>query len=247
MRSFAIRLRNYLFASTTIFLMMHFATAYGQAQIQITDCTDIRNPGQYVLVRDLQNCGIAITTGNVELSLNGHRISDALHGIYILARSGNVRVHGPGTLTNDTAGVTISRNQPPGLIEIEDVSVERCTTGFSISYSMNVHLNNDSATGCDTGFLLVFSDSNFLIANTSNENRRSCFYIEWGDANVLNGNVALHNGQYGIFAMRDSEHNFITNNTAGFNHDYDLFEGNPTCDNRWLANDFGTANLGCIH
>ena len=50
------------------------------------------------------------------------------------------------------------------------------------------------------------------------------------------------NGDDGIFVVTGSESNWIANNTAFGNGNYDLYDGNTNCDsNTWTGNTFGDA------
>jgi hypothetical protein len=53
---------------------------------------------------------------------------------------------------------------------------------------------------------------------------------------------------FGIVAETGATDNTIIGNVATGNLTVDLFDGNPGCDgNVWRGNDFGTADISCIH
>jgi parallel beta-helix repeat protein len=63
----------------------------------------------------------------------------------------------------------------------------------------------------------------------------------------VRGNVTTHNF-IGIGVRNPTSGNTIIGNYAHNNIGVDLADGNPNCDNNvWLGNDFGTANMSCIH
>jgi parallel beta-helix repeat protein len=67
-----------------------------------------------------------------------------------------------------------------------------------------------------------------------------------GSGNSVRGNVVTGNFGYGIAAVGGG--NTIVGNSVHGNGLDDLFDNNPGCDsNVWKGNDFGTANLACIH
>jgi Periplasmic copper-binding protein (NosD) len=60
------------------------------------------------------------------------------------------------------------------------------------------------------------------------------------DRNKVSGNAV------GISALLGATHNTIVNNYSS-NQFFDLFDGNPNCDNnKWRTNDFRIANQSCI-
>jgi parallel beta-helix repeat protein len=245
----ATRLRKYFLTLIAFVLLLQLAAVSARAQTRIDHCgTFIRSSGQYVVDRDL-DCGpggIIIQAGDVELSLAGHRISGTGGiGISILVSSGEVKVLGPGSVAGFAIGVFISNRLGP--VEVVDVLSDGCSTGFSAAHSSTVHLRNNTAIGGASGFVLILVDHSMLTGNRANDNSSTGFDIR-GNDNLVIGNKAFSNGEYGIALRYGSMRNEIISNEAMGNGSYDLYEDASGCTtNHWLANRFGSTNLYCIH
>lgn len=254
MTKLATSLPNYLLIVTTLLLLPQLAIA-GHAQTKVEDCgTVITIPGNYVLAKDL-HCpgyedGIVIRSGDVQVGLGGHVLSTDFgfptRGIFVdgSAFSGKVQIHGPGIISGFEDGILVDSAQD---VLVTGVFASGNNTGFAAHLSNAVFRGNQAFQNVTAGFALQVSYQCELSDNTAFANQQDGFVID-GPINHVSGNSAFANHGNGIATVaRDGERNQINKNNAMYNEGFDLYEGNPACDNTWVDNTFGTANESCIH
>ncbi len=88
-------------------------------------------------------------------------------------------------------------------------------TGFHLWFSTNNTLTSNTANNKYNGFVLYFSTNNTLIDNTANNNHYG-FYLYGSSNNTLMGNIANNNDAYGIY-LGSSNYNIIRGNILLYN------------------------------
>jgi parallel beta-helix repeat protein len=103
-------------------------------------------------------------------------------------------------------------------------------------------------TGWGTFGIVLTSGGNGKVRGVTVTNNRDRGIFVSSAGNDLRGNVITDNEDGGIVLTVDGTANTIIGNSAHGNGEFDLVDPNANCDsNVWRGNDFGTANIGCIH
>lgn len=246
----ATRTKKHPFTIPALLFLLQLAVASAHGQNQITSCgTSITAPGEYVLANDLTNCpgsGIIIggNTKGVVLNLAGHRISGSASpqtaGIKIQSGA-SARIAGPGIISSYTSGFGVLLAS--GSVEVSGVTCTGNDVGFYLSNGRATVHGNIATTNVD-GFYMVASGE--LTDNLASGNSQDGIFTANRQRAQFLHNTAVFNGRYGIAAAQFSSDKDIISNTALNNVGYDLFDGNGTCQNRWVDNTFGTSKGPCI-
>ena len=244
-------MKTHRLAIPALLFLLLLTVVSAQAQNQITNCGSfITASGEYVLANDLLNCsGDGIIIGGnakgVVLHLAGHQItgSSTAQRAGIKIQSGaNARITGPGVIANYTAGFGVLLAS--GRVEVTGVTATGNDVGFYLTNGRAVIHGNVANNNVD-GFYMVATGE--LSDNLASGNSQDGIFAGVNQRAQFLHNTAVFNGRYGIAADRDSSNKEIISNTALNNASYDLFDGNSTCQNRWVDNSFGTSNGPCIH
>ena len=192
-------------------------------------CGDtITAPGQYFLLGDCRGAGITITASDVHLKLAGHTMTGSLPLVFDGVSASNVshvHIEGPGTITNYNNGINFVRVSDSNVEQVSSTANRRGLYLFNSTTDTHVN-NNIFSRNALTGVLVV----------------------EVSSDNHLNNNETISNGTYGIGVATGSTGNHVNGDTALGNGLFDLFDGNPNCDNnKWNGNTFVSANMSCIH
>lgn len=246
----ATRMKQLRFTIGALLFLLQLAVVSAHGQNQITRCgTFITTSGDYVLANNLTNCsGDAITIGgnaNVALNLAGYQITGSANpqkaGIRIQSGA-RARIAGPGVISNYTAGFGIFLISGTG-----DVTGVTCTgndVGFYVTNGTVTLHSNIAANNVD-GFYVLASGE--LTDNLASGNSQDGIYAASRQRARFLHNTSAFNGRYGIAAGQYSTDKDIISNTALNNVAYDLFDGNSTCQNRWVDNIYGTSKGPCFH
>lgn len=247
----ATRIKTSRLAIPALLFLLLLTVISAQGQNQITSCGSfITASGQYVLANDLTNCsGDGIIIGGnakgVVLNLAGHQItgSSSAQRAGIKIQSGaNARILGPGVIANYTAGYGVLLIS--GRAEVTGVTANGNDVGFSLNGGRAIVHGNVATNNVD-GFYMVATGE--LTDNLASGNSQDGIFTGARERAQFLHNTAVFNGRYGIAADRDSTGKDIISNTALNNVGFDLFDGNTSCQNRWVDNTFGTSNGPCIH
>lgn len=247
----ATRMKTYRLAIPALLLFLQLALVSAEGQNQITSCGSlITASGEYVLANDLTNCsGDGIIIGGnakgVVLSLASHQItgsSNAQRAGIKIQSGANARIAGPGVIANYTGGYGVLLVS--GRVEVTGVTANGNDVGFSFNGGRAIVHGNVATNNVD-GFYMVATGE--LTDNLASGNSQDGIFAGARERAQFLHNTAVFNGRYGIAADRDSSGKDIISNTALNNAGFDLFDGNTSCQNRWVDNTFGTSNGPCIH
>jgi len=136
--------------------------------------------------------------------------------------------------------------------------------GVFVNNSNNNNINDFSSDNNTTfGVWLRGGKGNQVNCSESNNNGVAGVYLGCsasgpsgaackGTPNPKNNKIFDHsaesNGSYGIALSKGATGTILTDLAAGSNSTDDLFDENSSCDNNtWFANDYSTANQGCIN
>jgi parallel beta-helix repeat protein len=236
-------------------LLLAFPPTSNAAQ-PINGCTQINTPGSYRLVADLiseRDC-VTITVSDVDLRLNGHTITGPGtntfgSGISIGAHT-NVKVKGPGIITNFSSGVSLHGTDSS---ELTDVTVTNNFAGFFVVEIAEGNLfRRNTATGnVGRGFFLEGASNNSFLNNVASNNEDG-FIVGPGTGNHFKGNTMNGNSSSGITAIGTSEEpstaHTIEDNTADGNqfgiHLWGFSTGNNVSGNTTVNGFVGIALQG---
>jgi parallel beta-helix repeat protein len=233
--------------------ILTFAACFPAEAQFINSCgTTIGAGGIYALTGDLTKCptfGVRITSDDVVLRLNGHKITGApgSTGIEVAVTTGSqpVDIGGPGTVSGFTTGIQI--NSAAGA-NIQQITASGNTAGFAFIGTGTTTVTHCTAQNNSEGFIVAASARNVSFsANVAQMNLVAGFAL-LGNAtgNSVFSNVAQQNGS-GIIVQ--GQNNTITFNRALGNTQFDLADesGGGTCHNQWSNNIFQSSNQSCIH
>ncbi|MCB9370069.1 right-handed parallel beta-helix repeat-containing protein [Candidatus Woesearchaeota archaeon] len=206
-----------------VFLFLSLlSTVQPTGATDISACTTISSPGDYVLIQNISattTC-ITITTGNItldcqEFTLTGDRgSSDTAIYLSVLTASNNtisncnIRDFGKGIVINQGDENTL-----------ENISVYNSyLNGIELYYSSNNSLSNitvfDGHGGTAYGISLSTSDNNTLNEITTKNNTYDGIYITSSDENKIYNSTSFGNTRAGIMITSYSLSNVINNLTA---------------------------------
>lgn len=217
-------------------LLLAFSeTGYASKPTAINSCTEITTSGSYRLVADLTSEAVCITihASNVDLRLDGHTITGSgagsLWGILVAAQT-NVRIKGPGVITNFAFGVildgadssevtdVIATNNFHGFAVLRD----HLTPGVNNSSEENLFRRNTATGNVNRGFFLEGAINNSFLNNVASNNEEG-FYVGPGTTgNHFKGNTINENSVWGLRVIgastgETSTAHTIEDNTANGN------------------------------
>jgi len=234
-------------------------------------------PGDFGLVSVASNVTLHLNGHTITGSAACDSKSGILVGhFYGAPDTSGVHVIGPGTLSNWQTGVEVNHNSSSSvsLLKITANCGATLTLGFffgSDSSRWTVAGNVVQEPGDSSAGILMFGSGNYIIGNRVNDS------IDLVDSsnNIVSGNFASNNsGGIGVFGGSNNQilHNTTDNNgaagillTSGStgnpttgnivslntslnNTPYDTEDDSPDCGNdKWVLNNFKTANESCIH
>ena len=224
-----------LLLGTTVsaLLMALPGTSNGAQPIAIHSCTDITTSGSYKLVADLtgsSNC-ITIWASNVDLRLNGHTITGSgtntlWWGIGVVVQT-NVKIKGPGLITNFAFGVRLNGTDSS---EVTEVTANNNGHGFVVvsdfpdvnNFSEENSFKRNTATGnVSRGFFSEGASNNSFLNNVASDNEVGVF-LGVGTGNHVKGNTTNGNSSIGIGTAGETsnahtiEDNIANGNGRGF-------------------------------
>jgi parallel beta-helix repeat protein len=146
---------------------------------------------------------------------------------------------------------------PQDCLAIEAPNVTLFLNGHTITgpgdiFGVGIQVSAPGATILGPGTLSAWNRSIALfeasiVLGVKATGNNTGIYVGGSGSNDVLGNVTTGNFD-GILVPIPSSGNTIIGNFAHGNSDFDLADFNPNCDsNVWLGNDFGTANMSCIH
>lgn len=165
-----------------------------------------------------------------------------------------VDVDGPGTISGFENGIRVMDFYGHDLM-VQNVSVyATIAAAFAIEECLDCTFSHDSATTAEVGFkvdkclghcLFEFNSATYIRVDGF---QLDGIFIGGGPLFDVHDNQAENNGRYGILMRPVKGGSTIAHNAAHFNVAFDLFQDRGTCGtNRWVDNNFNTANLSCIH
>jgi parallel beta-helix repeat protein len=218
----------------------------------ISDCTYINLPGEYILTQDIItdsfSC-INICSGDVIFDGAGYTI-------YGIGQEYSRGVSLPGA--NCSMGVQ--------QVTVKNLTVTGWGKGVSVVRSSNITLNNNNVSNNEYGIYLGGSyfypgDSNYNTLSSNNiSNNNYGIYLSDSNYNTLSSN-SVSNNNYGIY-LSDSNYNTlssnsVSNNNYGIylyqsssniiynNYFYNLFNAYDTSNNYWnTTKQAGTNKIG---
>lgn len=203
----------------------------------------IKSPGSYKLHEDCSGQGIVIKASNVMLDLNRHTMTgtgmSGNYGIYAVD-VGNVQIVGPGVIKKYFIGIVLGE---VGGIEVGSVTVRKSTTdGVNVQLAEAVSFDGTvSENNGGVGFYEAFTGGNSFHNVRATGNPQDGIEVVDSFETQITKSTTSGNGDDGIFVVNGSQGNFIANNTALGNGNFDLYDGNTNCDsNIWTGNTFGT-------
>lgn len=195
-----ISLSNLLLVS---FIFITSGAGASAAQIEIGSCTEIAQPGIYVLNQSITNSNSAncinITSSDVVFDGAGHIIDGVDNALTI-----GVYVHNSSVaLTNVT---------------VKNLNVTDWYYGIFYNTSTNGNITDNTASSNSYGIYLVsFSNSNTLRGNTASSNTVVGIHLDsYSNSNTLRGNTASLNTGPGILLV-SSNNNILSSNSASLN------------------------------
>ncbi len=204
--------------------------AGGSGAAEISSCTTITSPGEYVLNQSIIDSGatscINITSNDVVFDGAGYTI-DGIDG----DETYGVHVYNPTGLTNVTVKNLTVTDWYHGIFYHQ-------VAGGSIA-------NNNAYSNRYTGISLVGeSSANILTANNVNSNGYTGIEILDSDGNILTGNNANSN-TIGISITHGGIDNILINNNASLNSDTGILLANgvgPGVSDNILSNNNANSN-----
>ena len=199
----------------------------------VCDADDAVNTGNIVrdnVVYGVGVVGIVISNGNAN-EIMGNLIFGVPFGLGISIIAGNDIAQGNHRIINNV------------ITECSDSGIALWANDSATLTGNLVFANEISHVGIDGIYLYSDPDAtlsnNKIVANTSHDNGASGICLDAGsNNNKISANHALTNGDYGILVIGDN--NNIVRNVALTNGMLDLC--NSGTGNKWVANEYGTAN-----
>ncbi len=191
--------RNTLRTGIVTIALILLITQGANAATQITSCTEITSPGEYVLDQNIVNLAsarcIEIRSNDVVLDGKGHNISgtpgvSGTYGVYVngsnvTVRNLNISNWGYGVFYNNSISGKLYNN----------------TVSFSLDHSIyfesgrgNFITNNSVVNGNLTGMLLMNTTGNIISGNQLFFNRGIGIFMESSSGNILKDNMVIENG-----------------------------------------------------
>ena len=188
----------------------------------ISDCTYINSPGEYILTQDIITSSIScinICSGDVIFDGAGHTI-------YGIGPEYSRGVSLPGA--NCSMGVQ--------QVTVKNLTVTGWGKGISVVGSSNITLNNNNVSNNEYGIYLggsyfYPSDSYYNTLSSNNvSNNNYGIYLSDSNYNTLSSNNVSNNNYYGIY-LYESSSNIIYNNY--FYNSFNAYETSILGNNYW--------------
>ncbi|MCZ7384959.1 MAG: right-handed parallel beta-helix repeat-containing protein [Candidatus Methanoperedens sp.] len=222
--------RGHALRTVVVTMLVLLLTGGAGAQTNISSCTTISSPGEYMLNQSIiasaaSSC-INITSSDVVLDGAGYTIDGQdLLGTY------GVFVHNSSiTLTNITvknmkvidwyyAGIYYNNAENGNIAN--NIANSNMVFGIYLLFSSNNTLSGNNASNNDKGISLHFSSNNTLSGNNASNNYQG-IHLDLSSNNTLNGNTANSNGQSGIW-LAASNSNTISGGAVNSNGLYGVY------------------------
>ncbi len=214
---------------TSLVLLLANST---EAQTNISNCTEIFSPGEYVLnssfnssLTDSTTC-ISITSSNVTFDGAGYRINgtgwiNVTLGIIktygISVKNSSVTVKNI-TLTNWYYGINLGSF---GNISLSGNNASSNFEGIYLDSSSNNTLISNNASNNFDGIYLSSSNNNTLSNNNASNNSEGVYLDSSSNSNILSGNNASNN--YNGIHLYQSSNNTLSGNNASYNHENGIY------------------------
>jgi parallel beta-helix repeat protein len=227
-------------AATGAMLLAGSASAVGTV---VTCGSQIKKSGMYRLKDDCTGRGINIFASDVALDLRGHTMTADKSGMNIgiyAADVGNVEIRGPGVIKKFDYGIALGE---VGGIKVGNVTIKKSTLdGVNVQLAEAVSFDGTiSENNGGVGFYEAVTGGNSFHNVRATGNPQDGIEVVDSFETQITKSTTSNNGDDGIFVVDGSEDNFIANNTALGNGNFDLYDGNTNCDsNIWTGNTFGT-------
>jgi len=172
------------------------------APTYITDCTNITQPGEYVLANDIIDSNastcISIQADNVTFDCQGHTID--------------------GIGASDSYGIYVGGHN---YVTIENCVLSDWFYGIYLSSSSkNNIISNNTVNSNREGIYLYLSSNNIISNNTVNSNSyNGIFLYSSPNNNIISNNIVNNNNNYGI-VLYSSSNNTIYNNLFNNTNNY---------------------------
>lgn len=221
---------------------------------EISSCSVISAPGNYVLTQDITNSAeftcIMINSGGVVLDGAGHTIDgiDAVNstGVYVSGLSDvtvtnlqvtdwNTGIYYQDVTNGSIVNNYLNSNSYSGISLVTSIFTHSVVPGYTT-------IIQNSISNSDYGILMISSGYNNITGNNVTFNRYSGITLWFSNNNNIDGNTAVYNGDSGIY-LEASVNNALNNNTVAYNANgitlFFLSDGNIFRSNRAFENDAG--------
>jgi parallel beta-helix repeat protein len=156
-----------------------------------------------------------IREGNL-YTLVGTIYTNALEGIVIqksniILDGAGFELHGPGRLgALNSYGIAI---QDVSNVTIRNINVHEFDFGVNVISASNNIIQGNNATDCDVGISLQMASLNKVIGNFGIQNSNYTVFLYSASDNLIEGNLMVNNGGYGLGLLTNSHRNNILGNT----------------------------------
>lgn len=235
----------------------------------------ISSPGTYDVLHNCSGPGITISSGDVELRLNGHTLNGGSNGTGIdVENVSGVRIEGGGEIENYSLGLSFSyvtdsqvehvkvlNSTGQGVAAFDsnanvfkwDVAADSTFHGFTLNGSNDNVLENDVSTGNGAdGLYLASSSGNSVAYTVISGNGNDGVDVDDIGNGPANDNRIEHdttNGNFigGIVLEAASSGDRVAYDRSHDNGSDDVYDGHGNCaSNSWHHNRFGISSPACI-
>lgn len=194
---------------------------------EIDSCTEITEPGRYVLTEDLEASGgvcLVINADDVRLDGGGHTISNGTSSGATGIAVGDYS--GPGVRNVAVRHLTITDFRGAGVVHgdvtggrVRNVTVKRCGSGLWLEQSHDVDVRENELSNNGRGIVVTEnSTGNVLRSNTVSDNASVGIAIwDAGTDTQLVRNTVTDNGTNGIDVAEGSDNCRLTDNVSKHN------------------------------
>lgn len=198
------KINNYVYANITDFSTGRIFALLGQIPVNVSNCTNITEPGTYLLNQSIPNSGASVC-----INITAPDVTFDGQGFYI-----------DGTDGANTVGISVS-NSTSALsnVKVKNVNVTDWNNGVVYQNAPNgTIIDNRFFSNANYG-LYVLSNSNYTaITNNSAPENGYGIVVHSSSYNTLVNNTANSNGNYGILVTSTADNNTLINNTANSNY-----------------------------